>query len=559
MKALRIKLMLAVFLSISVLALLTASIARSQPAVDRAVDQPAVPQSLEMATVEVDGRELFELRGIEGYPATRRAAEVRKKIVKLAEDASFSVQSLTLAREELYIQITGGEGHIVTIFDADAAIEGLPRDILATVYLTRITETIDSYRRERTSKYRIKGAINAAIATVLILALLFGLLKLVRWLGRVMERRLKRRMESLEKVSRKILRADRFFMVMNSLLKAVSVILALLLSYFYLQYILGIFAMTRGVGKRMLALITNPLVTIGAAVLSYIPKLIFLIVLFIVIRYLVKALRRFFDSVGRGKIDLAGFDPEWAQPTFRIVRLAVIALGAVLAYPYIPGSDSAAFKGVSIFLGVIFSLGSTSVISNIMAGYSMIYRRAFKVGDRVKIQDAVGDVTALRLLVTHLRSLKNEEIIIPNSTVLTSEIINYTALAKSDGLILHTTVGIGYETPWRQVEAMLIEAASRVAGILKDPKPFVLQTRLGDFCVTYELNAYCNDAARMLPLYTELHENILDVFNEYGVQIMTPAYIADPALAKVVPKDRWFEAPAGPEGKQADSPGPQKK
>ena len=349
------------------------------------------------------------------------------------------------------------------------------------------------------------------------------------------------------------------FRVLNSLLKLASVVLALLLAYLYLQYVLGIFAVTRGIGRRMLVLITNPLFTIGEAVLNYIPKLVFLIFLVVAVRYLVKALKRFFDSVGSGKIALSGFDPEWARPTYRIVRLVVIALGAVLAYPYIPGSDSAAFKGVSIFLGVIFSLGSTSVIANIMAGYSMIYRRAFKIGDRVKIQNAVGDVTAMRLLVTHLKSLKNEEIIIPNSIVLTSEIVNYSALAETQGLILHTTVGIGYDTPWRQVEAMLLEAAGQVPGILKGPKPFVLQPRLGDFCVSYELNAYCDDAGRMVPLYTELHEQILDVFNKYGVQIMSPAYVADPARSKVVPEDRWYAPPAKPnrsEEQAQDHPAP---
>jgi small-conductance mechanosensitive channel len=183
-------------------------------------------------------------------------------------------------------------------------------------------------------------------------------------------------------------------------------------------------------------------------------------------------------------------------------------------------------------------------VSNIIAGYMMTYRRAFKVGDRVKIGDAVGDVIEMRLQVTHLRSYKNEEIVIPNSQILTSEVLNYSSLARTQGLILHTEVGIGYETAWRQVEAMLLAAAERTPGLEREPRAFVLLKKLGDFAVTYELNAYCKDVKAMNELYTKLHRNVLDVFNEYGVQIMTPAYEGDPAEPKVVPRQEWYAPPA---------------
>ena len=221
-----------------------------------------------------------------------------------------------------------------------------------------------------------------------------------------------------------------------------------------------------------------------------------------------------------------------------------IALALVVAYPYIPGSSSEAFKGVSIFLGLVVSLGSSSVIANLMAGYTMIYRRAFKIGDRITVDNLTGDVIERRLMVTHLHTIKNEEIVVPNSTIINSNIINYSTLARSRGLILHTTVGIGYETPWRQVEAMLKLAAERTSGLVREPAPFVLQKSLGDFAITYELNAYCDNPHAMAQLYTAMHQNILDVFNEHGVQIMTPAYEGDPEKPKVVPKDQWYQAPA---------------
>jgi small-conductance mechanosensitive channel len=176
----------------------------------------------------------------------------------------------------------------------------------------------------------------------------------------------------------------------------------------------------------------------------------------------------------------------------------------------------------------------------------LTYRRAFKLGDRIRIGDRVGDVSATRLQVTHLRTPKNEEVVVPNATILNSEVVNYSTIARTEGLILHTTVGIGYDTPWRQVEAMLLLAARRTEGVLAEPPPFVHQLSLGEFAVTYELNAYCRSAQQMLALYTALHRNVLDVFNEHGVVIMTPAYEGDPEQPKLVPKERWFAPPASP-------------
>jgi small-conductance mechanosensitive channel len=243
-------------------------------------------------------------------------------------------------------------------------------------------------------------------------------------------------------------------------------------------------------------------------------------------------------------VRLSRFEPEWSQPTYKILRIAVVAFGLVVAYPYIPGSQSQAFKGVSLFIGLVFSLGSSTAIANVIAGYMMTYRRAFKPGDRVKIGDTVGDVIETRLQVTHIRSFKNEEIVIPNAQILSGEVLNYSTLARTQGLILHTEVGIGYEVSWRKVEGMLLEAAGRTSGLATDGRPFVLLKRLGDFAITYELNAYCREATAMNALYTALHRNILDVFNENGVQIMTPAYEGDPPEPKIVPPAEWTVAPS---------------
>jgi len=198
---------------------------------------------------------------------------------------------------------------------------------------------------------------------------------------------------------------------------------------------------------------------------GYLPNLIFLIILVVLTRYLLRAVQLFFRRVGEGSITVPGFDSDWALPTDRIVRLLTVAFALVIAYPYIPGSGSEAFKGITLLLGLIFSLGSPSVIGNLVAGQSLAFRRAFKVGDRVKVGEHMGDVAQVRLLTTYLRSPKNEQIVIPNSLILNSEVVNYSTLAPDPGLILHTTVRIGYGTPWRKVEAMLLEAAARTKGL----------------------------------------------------------------------------------------------
>jgi small-conductance mechanosensitive channel len=351
--------------------------------------------------------------------------------------------------------------------------------------------------------------------------------------------------------SLELLQPSNVWAIADGVVRLLRVFAVLALLFFYLDYVLSLFPGSRQIASGMLGYVTDPLNAMGTAFVNYLPSLLFLVVLVLVTKLVLGALRLGASSIEHGLIVLPGFHAEWVMPTYRLVYLAVIGLALVVAFPYIPGSSSPAFQGLSIFAGVLFSLGSTSFIGNIMAGYALIYWRALRVGDVVQIDDTIGVVSETRLMVTHLRTVKNVEVVIPNATIMTGKIKNFTSLAKQSGLILHTAVGIGYETPWRQVEAMLLIAAERTKGVLHEPKPFVLQRALGDFAVTYEINAYTDDPRNMLVAYHELHRNILDLFNEYGVQIMTPAYEGDPAEAKVVPREKWHTGPALPPGPEA--------
>jgi small-conductance mechanosensitive channel len=390
----------------------------------------------------------------------------------------------------------------------------------------------------------IRTAVYSGVATLVLAALVALVIWLSRRAQRALEATYRQRVQSVGIQSFQILRAEQIWVALRRALLGARTLVILVLAFVYLQYVLGLLPWARGASSRLLQYILDPLATMGWGVVNALPDLLFLVILFVVTRYLLKVVHLFFAAVGRGEVALSGFEREWADPTYKLLRVAIVALALVVAYPYIPGSGSDAFKGISIFIGIVFSLGSSSTIANIIAGYTMTYRRAFRMGDRVKIGDIVGDVTEMRLQVTHLRTIKNEEVIIPNSSILTNEVVNYSSLAHRLGLILHTRVGIGYETPWRQVEAMLLIAAERTPGIMREPKPFVRQLSLGDFAVTYEVNVYCDIPQAMSQIYTALHRNILDVFNEHGIQIMTPAYEGDPESPKVVPKDQWFTAPA---------------
>jgi small-conductance mechanosensitive channel len=536
-------------LILTVLFAIGAASAHPVPAVaaangDEALMASELPQ--QTAPVKIDGTVLFRVRGVTAYPAEARARSIEDRIVAVAADTSVSPESLKLVEDQHSTNIMAGDRLLLSVFNADVRIEGggLSRSVLVAVYRRRIQTAIVDYRTERAPERLLRDALLALGSTLLLAVLSFAIFAGLRRLMTGLERRYQARMQQIEEGSLRMVRAKSIWTVIRFTTRIVGIGVELVLFYLYLHFVLDLFPWTRGLAVNLRSLTLKPVLSLLGQLLSSIPNLIVIALILVATRYLVSFTRFFFSAIRDRRIRLSGFDPDWADSTFKIARVLIIAFALVVCYPYIPGSESPAFKGVTIFLGVLFSLGSSSFLANMIAGYTMTYRRAFHVGDRIKIGDIMGDVSQVRLMVTHLRSIKNEELIVPNSLILNSNVINYSSLARERGLILHTTVGIGYETPWRQVESMLLLAADRTPGLMREPPPFVLQKSLDDYAVTYELNVYCDDPIAMYQLYTELHRSILDVFNEYHVQIMTPSYVADPGEPKVVPRDQWFLAPA---------------
>ena len=492
-----------------------------------------------IAPVKVDGDVLFMVRGSTSFPASDRAASISKRIRKAASNPYIPADSITIRSFADHVEIYAGSEFIMNVFAGDAEVEHLSIEIFSNMIKKKITATIKLYRIARSQPILFKKSARALGAAILLTVILIFLFWLFRKLNKVFQTRIQRRIESVENKSFKLIRSGQLWKAFNILFKTLRIGVTVLLIASFLNYILGLFPWTNNIATYTLKLFLDPVISMGDGILHFLPSLAFLIVIFLVTRYLLKLIKLLFTGLQNGDIIIKNFYPDWAMPTFRILRILVIAFALVIAYPYIPGSSSSAFKGVSVFVGLLLSLGSSSFISNVIAGYSLTYRRAFKRGDRIKVNDSDGFVEDQSLLVTRLRSLKAEEIVIPNSVMINSSILNYTSCAKEQGLVMHTVVGIGYETPWRQVDAMLKLAADRTEGLLKDPPPYVLKLSLGDFAVNYEINVFCSDVSRMHFLYNDLHQNILDVFNENNVQIMTPAYVMDPPEPKVVPEEQW--------------------
>ena len=459
------------------------------------------------APVVVDGKSLFTVRGVLSHPAELRAGTISKRIQTAAADPAISSDSVKIVEEADRLRIFAGEVFIMNLYPEDGKTEGISTKVLAEILRGKIIKAIDDHRYDRSRPVLIKKMLYALGAVVLLIIFIFLLLRLARRARTGLENRIRRRIESVEDKSFSLIRSNQLWKTFYLAFRILRIFIIVVIIAAFLQYILGLFPWTSNVATYTLNLFLNPIRTIGLNFIRFLPSLAFLIVIFLVTRYLLKLIKLLFNGLNEDAIKLKNFDPEWAMPTFKIVRIFILAFAVIVAYPYIPGSNTSAFKGVSVFLGVLLSLGSSSFIGNLIAGYSMTYRGAFKKGDRIKVDDIVGFVEDQKLLVTRLRSLKNEEIVIPNSVLLNSNIINFTTKAKENGLILHTTVGIGYETPWRQVDAMLKLAADRTEGLLKQPPSFVLQKSLGDFAVTYEINVYCNDPNKMqLVLYCSASE-----------------------------------------------------
>jgi small-conductance mechanosensitive channel len=374
-------------------------------------------------------------------------------------------------------------------------------------------------------------SIEQSLQNLSLVLLVLGILALLIWsfnkLLRIARAKLvtvaERHVRALELRGIRFISQSQLILIIRSVSTFLRFAITLILIIASLPILFGFFPWTKPIAQGLIEAALTPIHSAAVAFVDYIPNLFTIIIIFLLTRYLVRGIRFVARGIGDGKIIITGFFPDWAMPTYNIVRSLLYIFMFVIIFPYLPGSNSKVFQGVSVFLGVLFSFGSSSAISNVVAGIVLTYMRPFQIGDRVRILDFLGDVTQKNLLVTRLKTVKNEDITIPNSSILNAHVLNYSKYARTGDLILHTTVTIGYDAPWKQVQDLLFKAGKAAYGVVQSKEPFVLQTALNDFYVSYQLNVYVESTD--LPLvYSSLHQNIQDEFNAAGVEIMSPHY-----------------------------------
>jgi small-conductance mechanosensitive channel len=415
---------------------------------------------------------------------------------------------------------------VVVVLDGDAAAAGVPRDKLAARWMLSLHETL----ARRHDRYRVQslaiGIGKALLATLVFAGLVWLVLRLESRLEQSLQRWAEARLEGLRVTRTRLIAPTQVTSVVMGATRLVRVGSLLTLGYLWLVTVLSAFDWTRQLAGRILRFAIDPIVELARSAVEYLPSLFFIVVMVMALQLLVRAIHIVFRGIELGTLSFRKFPAEWADPTYKIVRTLVIVFGFILIFPYLPGSGSDAFKAITLFAGALFSLGSTAAVSNIVAGTVLVYTRAFRVGDFVRIGETEGMVIERSLLVTRIRTTSNVDVSIPSGTVLNSHVQNFSAMATQGGLIVQSRVTIGYDAPWRKVHDLLLAAAARTEGVLMAPEPFVVQEALNDYYPTYCLNAYTARATAMevFRLRSRLNEAIQDTFFEGGVEILSPAY-----------------------------------
>lgn len=490
--------------------------------------------------VVVEGDTLFYFyakRG--GHTPQQRAENVAADIAELGKLLNLQPDSVYVESSDIVTDVMYKGKVLVSFTDMDGLWENCTRDQLAADKRLVIMEKLHQMKESH-------GLLQLGKRIVYFILVLVGqylLFRVTNWLFRKLKLRIVRlRNTRLKPFSIQdyelldTLKQVKLLVFLASLVRYVIMFLQLLLT---VPLLFSIFPQTKDLAYQLFSYIWNPVKSIFIGVVDYIPNLFTIFIIYMAVKYLVRLFRYLADEVQSERLKLRGFYPDWAIPTYHIIRFLLYAFMLAMIYPYLPGSNSGVFQGISVFVGLIVSLGSSTVIGNIIAGLVITYMRPFKIGDRIKLNDTTGNVVEKTPLVTRIRTPKNEVVTIPNSFVMSSHTVNFSQSAREYGLIIHSEVSIGYDVPWRTVNKLLVEAALNTPGVVDDPRPFVLSTSLSDWYPVYQVNAYIKDADRLAEIYSDLHQNIQDRFNEAGVEIMSPHYMAvrDGNASTIPPKE----------------------
>jgi small-conductance mechanosensitive channel len=500
------------------------------------------------AVIGLFGDTLFSIYSGRGsYSAAERADIITSRVNKLGHSLLFNADSIKLEQDENAVVVVHAGNTLVTVTENDALWNSTTPAELAEHYRKLITADIKHYKKETSFRTLAKEIGVALIIILLLLFIVFLLNRLNKWVNVKIALQENKALKGIHFKNYTLFESKKQVQLIQQFVTVLKWVLIVIITYFTIPILFSIFPWTQDMAGSLTGYIIRPLKSIGVAIWNYLPNLITIAILTILFTYIIKLFKFLRSEIDTGKLNISGFHNEWATPTYQIIRILLLAFWFILIFPFLPGSDSPVFKGVSVFLGFLLTFGSAGPLSNIIAGIVLTYMRQFTLGDRVKIGEVTGDVIEKSMLVTRIKTIKNEIISIPNTTVMSSHTINYSSESKGTGLILNTTVTIGYDTPWRDMYAALIKAALKTEHILAEPKPFVLQTSLDDFFVSYQLNAYTHEANLQADIYSFLHQNIQDCCNEAGIEIMSPHYRSErDGNHTTIPKqylDKDYQAP----------------
>ena len=481
--------------------------------------------------VILDGKPLFFIRrGVSSFSAEERANAITRRIERIAQNDSIPIENLTIEQipddNSLYLSVD--QEVILTVTEGDAKAYRSTPEVLAQQALQKIQLAIAQYRQDRKPEQLLKNIIYTLIASFAFLIISFAVIKISGKLFPFIRRLIESLTPGIQIGNVEIISSSKISFFWLRVLRIMRFFVLFLLLFNYATFVLRLFPWTRVFGESILGYFYQSLELVLSSIGQYLPNAFIIAIIIFITYYLIRLIKPFFAAIERGTLVIPGFYTDWAKPTYNLLLVIIIALAAIVAFPYLPGFDSPAFRGVSVFIGLLLSLGSTSAIANVIGGIILIYTRAFRIGDHIQVGDVIGDLIEKNFLVIRICTPTNKIITIPNSSLLSSNVINFSISSRelNRHLIIQTTITLGYDLPWRKAHKTLIEAALETEHILKEPAPFVLQTSLDNFYISYQLNAYTNQPNLMVIIYSELHQNIQDKCNEAGIEILSPSYTA---------------------------------
>lgn len=493
--------------------------------------EPHSATAIDGFPIVLDGSTIEAIHhGVAGFSAQERAQAINRRLQRFAQDEALPVDALTIQHNaddnSFYLGV--GQDVLLTVTQRDAQARRLDPKTLAEQSLQTIQRAVTRYRQDRKPAQLFRNTVYAVIASLAYLVFGFVVLKGSGQLFPLLRRWISLRVPGIKVNNVELITPSAISAFWLQVLGFVRLVLLLIAFFYCAAFILRLYPWSRAIGESSLGYFYGAVELVLASVANYLPNLFIVSIIAFLAYYTLRVLKPFFLAIDRGSLVIPGFYADWGRPTYNLLMVLVIALATVLAFPYLPGFHSPAFQGISVFLGLLLSLGSTSVVTNVVGGVILTYTRAFRLGDHIRVGDVIGDIIEKNFLAIRICTPANQVITIPNAALLNNNVTNYNLSTRelSRSLILQTTITLGYDVPWRQAHSTLVEAALATTHILADPPPFVLQTTLGNDTISYQLNAYTSQPNLMVFIYSELHQQMQDKFNQQGIEILSPSYLS---------------------------------